>query len=118
MIRFICCATLIFPSFLFSQTLTHSPLECFGNPNNINLTNKIIFKIAENSAIINWKDQLWLLDYKKTTINRDGDYLHEYDGYIFNLKITKNTVDVFDKESNRRIFSDILIKCSEVTYIK
>jgi hypothetical protein len=92
-------------------------IECSGDVSKKNLTQKIRVKVSAGSAALNWKNEIWMLKYDKTILDKNGDYVYQYIGHLFLLQISDKILNVIDINSKKLIFTDSLDKCVFVKYI-
>jgi hypothetical protein len=95
----------------------NNAIECTGDISKKNLTQKIRVKINADSAALNWKNEIWSLNYDKTILDKNGDYAYQYIGHLFILQVSDKFLKVIDINSKNLIFSDSLNKCVTVQYI-
>lgn len=92
-------------------------IECSGDVSKKNLTQKIRVKVSAESAALNWKNEIWILKYDKTILDKNGNYVYQYIGNLFLLQVTDKILNVIDINSKKLIFTDSLDKCISVKYI-
>jgi hypothetical protein len=110
--------TVASPVVLHAQGIQmNNVLECYGNPSAKNLASQIRFKTNHDSAILNWKREMWLLKFEDTILNEKGDYAHRYKGHLLSLLITGHDVTILDAKSGSTLFSDSLNRCKSVEYV-